>query len=87
MESIKYFDAHKTKVKSIKLNPEGNRLATCSDKGTLIRIYGLPSCEKIYTLQRGVERVQIYSMNFTYDSNYLACSSSTGSTHFFRLDD
>ena len=56
--------AHKSPVLKMCLNYEGDRLATCSCKGTIIRIFSLPKGDKLSTFKRGVSPAFIYCLNF-----------------------
>jgi WD40 repeat protein len=45
--------AHDSPVRIIAFNPEGTMLATTSDKGTVIRVFSLPTGKKLFTFRRG----------------------------------
>uniref|UniRef100_A0A7S1Z9G8 Autophagy-related protein 18 n=1 Tax=Ditylum brightwellii TaxID=49249 RepID=A0A7S1Z9G8_9STRA len=64
------------------------RLATCSSKGTVIRIFGpLPQLNKLYTLYRGSNPCTMYSLSFNSTATIIACSGSTGTIHIFDLEE
>ena len=46
------------------LNIQGTRLATASDKGTLIRIFNAHNGSILTELRRGSQPATIYSINF-----------------------
>ena len=60
-------------------------LATSSDKGTVIRVWGIPGSEKLYQFRRGTREARIYSMNFNIMSTLLAVSSAHDTVHIFKL--
>lgn len=53
----------------------------------MIRVFSLPSGEKLFNFTRGISGATMYSLNFSNDSSYLLCSSDTGTIHVFQLED
>ena len=45
--------AHTGQLAAIQFSPLGNRVATASDKGTVIRIFNVSDGTKVYELRRG----------------------------------
>jgi WD40 repeat protein len=78
-------EAHETGLACICLNVSGRLLATCSDKGTLIRIFLIDRKELIQELRRGIDRAEIYSLAFHSSSKWIACSSNTGTVHVYSI--
>ena len=80
--------AHSGQLAAIQFSPLGNRVATASDKGTVIRIFNVSDGTKVYELRRGLKRTAtIHSLSFSPCGHFLACSSNTETIHIFRLDD
>ncbi|XP_030758693.1 WD repeat domain phosphoinositide-interacting protein 3 [Sitophilus oryzae] len=79
--------AHEANISCITLNLQGTRLATASEKGTLIRVFDTTNGEKIHELRRGANQAIIYCINFNHSSTLLCVSSDHGTIHIFALDD
>jgi len=78
--------AHNSSLAALALNVHGTRLATASEKGTLIRVYDTSTLVMLFELRRGANSAIIYSLNFSTDATRLCCSSSHGTVHIFSLD-
>jgi len=79
------FQAHKSPIMKICLNKEGDRLATCSCKGTIIRIFSIPKGDKLCTFKRGISNAFIFYMNFSANSEDLICTSDAGMIYIFDI--
>lgn len=77
--------AHESSLAVISLNFEGTRLATSSTKGTLVRVFDTSTGDRLFELRRGAEKVDIYSISFNAQSDWLAVSSDKGTVHVFSL--
>ena len=77
--------AHKSPILKMCLNYEGDRLATCSCKGTIIRIFSLPKGEKLCTFKRGISSAFIFCLNFSRNSEKFISTSDTGMLHAFDI--
>ncbi|KAI5723218.1 hypothetical protein M8J76_003073 [Diaphorina citri] len=79
--------AHDSPLAALAFNSSGSRLATASEKGTVIRVFSVPSGAKLFEFRRGVKRcVAISSLAFSASSAYLTCSSNTETVHVFQLE-
>ncbi|KAJ2785385.1 autophagy protein [Coemansia interrupta] len=86
-EAINIIQAHKTPVSCLAVNRDGTLLATASDKGTVIRVFSLPSAQKIAQFRRGAYPAKIHSITFNATSSLLMVSSDTDTVHIFRVAD
>jgi WD40 repeat protein len=79
--------AHEADLGALALNLSGTRLATASEKGTLVRVFDTHTGQLLRELRRGTERACIQSISFNNDSTFVACSSDKGTVHIFSLMD
>jgi len=77
--------AHNNPISQISLNLEGTKLATSSDKGTIIRVFDTATAQKLMEFRRGADRAEIYSLSFNSTSAWLCCSSDKGTVHVYGL--
>ena len=81
----KKIEAHKSTLCALEVCSNGHKMATASEKGTIIRIFDIVKGECIQELRRGAEYATIYSLAFDLKSRWLACSSDSGTVHIFSL--
>ncbi|KAJ6620219.1 WD40-repeat-containing domain protein [Mycena sp. CBHHK59/15] len=60
-------------------------LATASRKGTVIRVFAVPSCDKLYQFRRGAREARVWSLAFNGAGTLLAAGSDSGTVHLWRL--
>jgi autophagy-related protein 18 len=85
LEALNVVEAHRAPLSCIALNNDGTVLATASETGTIIRVFALPSGNKLYQFRRGSYPSTIYSMSFNLSATLLCVSSTTDTVHIFRL--
>ncbi|ERE69080.1 WD repeat domain phosphoinositide-interacting protein 1 [Cricetulus griseus] len=79
--------AHEGTLAAITFNSSGSKLASASEKGTVIRVFSVPDGQKLYEFRRGMKRyVTISSLVFSMDSQFLCASSNTETVHIFKLE-
>lgn len=84
-EGTRYIKAHSSEISCIALNRDGSRLATASEKGTLIRIFDTATGDQLKEVRRGSSHAKIWSIAFSNDNRYLCSVASSGSVHLFDI--
>ncbi|XP_046337824.1 WD repeat domain phosphoinositide-interacting protein 3-like [Haliotis rufescens] len=79
--------AHEANLGCMSMNTQGTRLATASEKGTLIRVFDTNTGARLHELRRGTNSANIYCINFNADSSLLCVSSDHGTVHIFSTED
>eukprot|EP00040_Diaphanoeca_grandis_P015845 m.81345 g.81345 ORF g.81345 m.81345 type:complete len:345 (+) comp25409_c0_seq1:173-1207(+) len=82
--------AHSNALVCIQLSPDAESIATCSSKGTCIRIFNTATGDNIRELRRGVDSAEIRCMAFSSDATRLIVSSDKkkhSTIHVFALSD
>ncbi|XP_068102998.1 WD repeat domain phosphoinositide-interacting protein 2-like [Hyperolius riggenbachi] len=79
--------AHDSPLAALAFDASGTKLATASEKGTVIRVFSIPEGQKLFEFRRGVKRcVTIFSLAFSMDGIFLSASSNTETVHIFKLE-
>ncbi|XP_070675566.1 autophagy-related protein 18a isoform X2 [Malus domestica] len=81
----KFIMAHDSRLACFALTPDGQLLATSSNKGTLVRIFNTLDGTLLQEVRRGADRAEIYSLAFSSTAQWLAVSSDKGTVHVFNL--
>ncbi|KAB7498848.1 WD repeat domain phosphoinositide-interacting protein 2, partial [Armadillidium nasatum] len=80
--------AHEGPLAALAFNESGSMIATASEKGTVIRVFGVEKGNRLFELRRGMKRcAHIYSLSFSKNSQFLLCSSNTETVHIFKLEE
>lgn len=86
LQAIHILQAHKSPLSCVAFNYDGTMVATASDKGTVIRVFSVPTGEKLFQFRRGTYPARIYSICFNLQNTLLCVSSATDTVHVFKLD-
>ncbi|XP_052262870.1 WD repeat domain phosphoinositide-interacting protein 2-like isoform X1 [Dreissena polymorpha] len=87
LRAVTMIPAHDNPLAAIAFNAQGTKIATASEKGTVIRVFSVPDGQKLFEFRRGMKRcVHIYALAFSFDSTYLCASSNTETVHIFKLE-
>ncbi|XP_033100629.1 WD repeat domain phosphoinositide-interacting protein 2-like isoform X2 [Anneissia japonica] len=87
LQAVNMIPAHDSCLAALAFDSTGSKLATASEKGTVIRVFTIPEGQKIFEFRRGVKRcVSISSLAFNTESTFLCVSSNTETVHIFKLE-
>ena len=78
-------NAHKAALTQLQFNHNGTLLATASETGTVIRVFGIPEGELLFSFRRGIQHAVINSLSFCPNSQLLSAGSSNGTIHIFLM--
>ncbi|KAJ7668862.1 WD40-repeat-containing domain protein [Mycena rosella] len=77
--------AHRAPLALLSISASGGMLASASVKGTVIRVFALPSCERVYEFRRGARAARVWSLAFNGAGTLLAAGSDRGTVHVWRV--
>lgn len=83
--AVSIVKAHKSKIHCLAINKNGTMLASASETGTIIRIHSTQTCGLLYEFRRGLDRADIYSMEFSPNGTKLAVLSDKETLHVFNI--
>uniref|UniRef100_A0A0N5ARJ1 WD repeat domain phosphoinositide-interacting protein 4 n=1 Tax=Syphacia muris TaxID=451379 RepID=A0A0N5ARJ1_9BILA len=78
--------AHTSDIARLALNNQGKILATGSIKGTLIRLFDVPSLKPLFVFRRGLDTAVLHCLRFSPCSSFLGVYSDKGTVHIFTLE-
>uniref|UniRef100_A0A8C9VHY7 WD repeat domain, phosphoinositide interacting 1 n=1 Tax=Scleropages formosus TaxID=113540 RepID=A0A8C9VHY7_SCLFO len=79
--------AHDSPLAAVTFNASGTKLASASERGTVIRVFSIPEGTRLFEFRRGMKRyVSISSLSFSADAQFLCASSNTETVHIFKLE-
>ncbi|XP_060522282.1 WD repeat domain phosphoinositide-interacting protein 2 isoform X2 [Cylas formicarius] len=80
--------AHDSPLAALAFSPNGLRIATASEKGTVIRVFSIGDGSKLFEFRRGVKRcVAMSCLAFSMCGQFLSSSSNTETIHVFKLEE
>ncbi|ODV85819.1 hypothetical protein CANARDRAFT_7186 [[Candida] arabinofermentans NRRL YB-2248] len=85
IQPLNVIECHKSPLQRITISKDGKLMATASIKGTIIRVFKTSDGKKVHEFRRGSYSATISCLSFNLDGTILACSSNTGTIHFFKL--
>uniref|UniRef100_A0A8C4ZQ24 WD repeat domain, phosphoinositide interacting 1 n=1 Tax=Gadus morhua TaxID=8049 RepID=A0A8C4ZQ24_GADMO len=87
LSNVTMIPAHDSPLAAVTFNTSGTKLASASEKGTVIRVFTVPEGHKLFEFRRGMKRyVSISSLSFSADGQFLCASSNTETVHIFKLE-
>lgn len=85
--NIKSIHVSSKKISCLSLNKKGDRLLTTATTGNTIKLFNSITGDFLGCFKRGVEKAQIFSLNFSSDDSFISCSSDLGTIQIFKSSD
>ncbi|CAB1338351.1 unnamed protein product [Coregonus sp. 'balchen'] len=87
LSTVTMIPAHDSPLAALTFNASGTKLASASERGTVIRVFTIPEGQRLFEFRRGMKRyVSISSLSFSTDGQFLCASSNTETVHIFKLE-
>ncbi|XP_047214273.1 WD repeat domain phosphoinositide-interacting protein 1-like isoform X1 [Girardinichthys multiradiatus] len=87
LSTVAMIPAHDSPLAALAFNASATKLASASERGTVIRVFSIPEGERPFEFRRGMKRyVDISSLSFSADGQFLCASSNTETVHIFKLE-
>ncbi|XP_029620867.1 WD repeat domain phosphoinositide-interacting protein 1 isoform X2 [Salmo trutta] len=87
LRTVTMIPAHDSPLAALTFNTSGTKLASASERGTVIRVFTIPEGQRLFEFRRGMKRyVSISSLSFSSDAQFLCASSNTETVHIFKLE-
>ncbi|XP_078017878.1 WD repeat domain phosphoinositide-interacting protein 1 isoform X6 [Epinephelus lanceolatus] len=87
LNTVTMIPAHDSPVAALTFNASATKLASASERGTVIRVFSVPEGLRLFEFRRGMKRyVNISSLSFSPDGQFLCASSNTETVHIFKLE-
>ncbi|KAJ8246407.1 hypothetical protein GJAV_G00267400 [Gymnothorax javanicus] len=87
LSTVTTIPAHDSPLAAVTFNSSGSKLASASERGTVIRVFAIPEGARLFEFRRGMKRyVSISSLSFSADAQFLCASSNTETVHIFKLE-
>ncbi|XP_035442855.2 WD repeat domain phosphoinositide-interacting protein 4 [Spodoptera frugiperda] len=74
-------NCHQNDLVCMSLSPNGTRLATASEKGTIIRVFDTGTRTPLHELRRGSDYADVFCINFNATGTLVSCVSDKGTMH------
>jgi WD40 repeat protein len=84
-EEVIKIQAHENEISCLSIDDSGEKIATASTKGTLIRVFNLDNGRKLNEVRRGINPTLIDNISFNSDASNICVSSRRGTLHIFNL--
>lgn len=77
--------AHTNPIKMVRLNRKSDMVATCSQDGTIIRVFKTEDGVLVREFRRGLDRADVVDMKWSTDGSKLAVVSDKWTLHVFEI--
>lgn len=85
VNKTRFIAAHEGALASLAMSADGSRVATASEKGTIVRVFDSLEGSQLFELRRGADQAMVHSLGFSPACDWLAATSDKGTVHIFSL--
>ncbi|KAM4531876.1 WD repeat domain phosphoinositide-interacting protein 1 isoform 2-T2 [Odontesthes bonariensis] len=87
LSTVTMIPAHDSPLAALAFNASATKVASASERGTVIRVFSVSEGLRLFEFRRGMKRyVNISSLSFSHDGQFLCASSNTETVHIFKLE-
>jgi len=85
LKQTQLIQAHNNTLTQMAISIDGSKIATSSEKGTLIRVFDCKTGDQLREFRRGADKAEIYSLSFSNDAQWLVVCSDKGTVHIYGV--
>jgi WD repeat-containing protein 45 len=83
--NAQFIVACQSQVSQIAVDIRGSRIASASEKGTIIRVFDSNTGQALDQFRRGSSQANVQCIAFNHDATIIAVTSDKGTLHFFTV--
>lgn len=85
VNKTRFIAAHEGNLACLAMSADGSKIATASEKGTIVRVFDTNEGSQLFELRRGTDHALVHSLSFSPACEWLAATSDKGTAHVFSL--
>ena len=87
LTQVEVVAAHHRALAAVEFCANGTRFATCSVKGTSVKVFSCPRPKLLFVFRRGQREALVHSLSLSPGGEMVAMTSNTGTLHLFSCAD
>lgn len=85
VNKTRFIAAHEGSLACLAMSADGSKIATASEKGTIVRVFDTNEGVQLFELRRGTDHALVHCLSFSPSCEWLAATSDKGTVHVFSL--